>query len=173
MAGRQTLERTRYPGVYRAHRRLCEWKDGHGCKCPGSYQAGFTARGVGADPLETGMLGADRLETGMLGADPHETGMSRRATGPRVGSRRFVRQHLSGEGGLSRKKPARVAPCAPQSARLSIARRSALTGLKACGDANESVTVTHPRRRRRPRRPPPRPCRLYSLHPHGLGRKRA
>lgn len=40
MAARQTLERTRYPSVYRAHRRLCEWKDGGACKCPASYQAG-------------------------------------------------------------------------------------------------------------------------------------
>ena len=163
MAGRQTLERTRYPGVYRAHRRLCEWKDGHGCKCPGSYQAGFTARGVGADPLETGMLGADRLETGM----------SRRATGPRVGSSGSSASTSAVRRGAEPEETGTRRPCAPQSARLSIARRSALTGLKACCDANESVTFTHPRRRRRPRRPPPRPCRLYSLHPHGLSRKRA
>jgi integrase len=42
---RQTLERTRYPGVYRVHRRGCPWTPGKPCRCPASYQASvYSAR---------------------------------------------------------------------------------------------------------------------------------
>jgi len=43
---RQTLERTRYPGVYRVHRRGCTWGQHRGgCKCQASYQASvYSAR---------------------------------------------------------------------------------------------------------------------------------
>ncbi len=35
----QTLEKTRYPGIYRVHARGCGWRDGRRCRCARSYQA--------------------------------------------------------------------------------------------------------------------------------------
>ncbi len=35
----QTLEKTRYPGIYRVHARGCRWRDGRRCRCARSYQA--------------------------------------------------------------------------------------------------------------------------------------
>jgi integrase len=44
MAG-QGLEQTRYPGVYRVHRRGCDFRDEARCGCPQSYQASvYSAR---------------------------------------------------------------------------------------------------------------------------------
>ena len=39
MAASRVTERTRYPGIYRLHRRGCAGTDGARCRCPRSYQA--------------------------------------------------------------------------------------------------------------------------------------
>jgi integrase len=45
MASSQSLEKTRYPGIYRVHQRGCGWREGRRCRCPRSYQAAaFDAR---------------------------------------------------------------------------------------------------------------------------------
>ena len=39
------VERTKYPGIYRVHKRTCDGKSGPACKCPKSYQASvYSAR---------------------------------------------------------------------------------------------------------------------------------
>ena len=58
---RQILERTRYPGIYRVHKRNCDGKSGPACKCPKSYQASvYSAREKKSIRKHSDSLGAAR-----------------------------------------------------------------------------------------------------------------